>query len=216
MVVNKAGALVLLLLLAAGCSSGSPDSDPKATLLQAARRTLAADSFHIETVATYDGEDHRAELNYVAPDRFDVRSYGKGAAATVSIGRDRYDSDSEDVHRFYVSRSPCDVTIGEFVPALGAILYAKDVRFSRGNYTFTIDGDAEGEARIVEGYIASLTFRWELPHLKEGVVEHHTLSRFGDKDISIEAPPSGQVSPAPGPEDFPDVILVGGSPSSCP
>jgi hypothetical protein len=214
--LKKGAAMMLLLVLAAGCDGNSRSGDPKRALLRAARRTLAATSFHIETVATYEGEDHRAEGDYVAPDRFHMRSYGKGAAISISIGRDEYFSDSDKLNRFYVSRSPCDFTIGDVVPALATILFARDVRFSRGSYGFTIDGDAEGEARIANGYISSLSFRYSLPHLDERVEETHVLSRYGDDDISIEPPPAEQVLPAPGPEDFPDVIVVGGSPSACP
>jgi hypothetical protein len=211
---EMATALMLLLLLAAGCSGGSPGDDPKTALLRAARRTLAAKSFHIETVATYDGADHRAEVDYLAPDRIQMRSFGKGAAISIFIGRDFYSSDFEDLDRFFLSRSPCDVTIGQFVPALEAILYAEDVGLSRGSYTFTLDGETGGEARITDGYLSSLSFHYTLLHLDELVEEHHTLSRYGDDDISIEAPPAGQVSPEPGPEDV--IVVDEGSPPPCP
>lgn len=215
--LKRAVALTLLLLLAAGCSSGSLGGDPKATLLQAARRTLAAESFHIETVATYDGEDHRAQVDYVAPDRIHARSFGTGAATSIFIGRDLYSSFPEDLDRFIASRSPCDVTIGQFVPALEVILYAEDVGFSRGSYTFTTDSDAEGEARITDGYISSVSFRYALRHLDERVEEHHTLSRYGDVDITVEPPPPGQVTPESGLQNSPGVIVVNeGSPPPCP
>ena len=156
---------LLLVLLAVGCGGGSPSGDPKTALFNAVEQTLAAKSFHIESVLTYDGADHRGEVNYVAPDRFYMRGFGEGAAISISIGKDYYSSDFEDLDRFTVSRSPCAYTIRDFVPAIAAVLHAEDVRFGDGTYRFTIDGEGnhEGEARIDNGYLSSLSFRYTLP-----------------------------------------------------
>jgi hypothetical protein len=215
----RAVALTLLLLLATGCGEASPGGDPKTALVNAVEQTLAAESFHIESVLTYDGADHRGEINYVAPDRFYMRGFGEGAAISISIGKDYYSSAFEDLDRFTLSRSSCVYTIRDFVPAIAAVLHAEDVQFDDGTYTFTIDGegDHEGEARIDNGYLSSLSFRYTLPHSGDRVEEQDILSRYGDDDISIEPPPPGQVRPETGPEDFPDVIVVNeGSPPPCP
>lgn len=210
--------MVLFLLVAAGCSGSSPDADPATALLAATRRTLAAKSFHIESVLTYDGTDHRGEVDYVAPSRFFMRGYGEGATISIVIGKDYYASDSEHLDRFTVSRSPCEFSVGEFIPVLTRVLDVTDVSFDGRTYTFEMEGegDAEGEARIGNGYLTYLAVSSTPPRSDERGEERHAFSRYGE-DIAIEPPPAVQVSAESGPEDFPDVIVVDeGSPSPCP
>jgi hypothetical protein len=209
--------MLLFLLVASACSDGSPDGDPTPALLGATRRTLEATSFHIESVLTYDGADHRGEVDYVAPNRFSMRGYGEGATISIVIGKDYYASDFEQLDRFTVSRSPCEFGVGEFIPVLTRVLAATDVSFDGRTYSFEIEGgDAEGEARIGNGYLTHLAVSSTPPPSDERGGERHAFSRYGE-DIAIEPPPAAQVSAESGPEDFPDVIAVDeDSPSPCP
>ena len=197
------------------CSHGV-GREAETTLADAVERTLGASSLHIETVATYEGEDHEAEVEYVAPDR--VRLVLPFSEDSILIGKDQYFSEPDDPDRFLQMESPCVVTLDMAVPALAAVRDADDVRRVRGTFIFSTRGDPAigGEARIDDGYLVSLVLRYELPDLNQAVEERHTFSHYGD-DISIEPPPSSHVSPAPGPADFPGVIVIDqGSPPPCP
>jgi hypothetical protein len=190
--------------------------EAKTTLVNAVERTLGASSLRIETVATYEGEDHEAEVEYLAPDR--VRLVLPSSEESIFIGKDQYFSEPDEPDRFLQVESPCVVTLDMAVPALAAVRDAADVRRVGGAFIFSTSGEAAigGEARIDDGYLVSLVLRYELPDLNQAVEERHTLSHFGD-DVSIEPPPSSQVSPAPGPGEFPGVIVIDqGSPPPCP
>lgn len=197
------------------CSQGV-GREAKTTLAKAVERTLGASSLHIETVAIYDGEEHEAEVEYVAPDR--VRLVLPLSEESLFIGRDQYLSEPDESDRFLQVKSPCVVTLEMAVPALGAVREANDVRRVGSAFIFGTGGEAAigGEARIDDGYLVSLILRYELPDLNQTVEERHTFSHYGE-DISIEPPPARHVSPAPGPADYPDVIVIDqGSPSACP
>lgn len=197
------------------CSQGV-GREAKTTLINAVERTLGASSLHIDTVATYEGEDHEAQVEYVAPDR--VRLVLPFSEESIFIGKDQYFSEPDEPDRFLQVESPCVVTLDVAVPALAAIREAEDVRRVGGAFIFSTSGEAAigGEARIDDGYLVSLVLRYELPDLNQTVEERHTFSQYGD-DISIDPPPSSHVSSAPGPAEFPDIIVIDqGSPPACP
>jgi hypothetical protein len=73
--------------------------------------------------------------------------------------------------------------------ALAFARLAEDVHRVGNTYTFQMEGEGnpEGEARVEDGYLVSLTVRYDLPLLDARAEEQHTLSNFGS-DIRIEPP----------------------------
>jgi hypothetical protein len=208
----------MLLLLASACDEHEADTHAEKTLSQAVERTVAADSFHIDTVATYEGEAHEAEVDYVAPDRIRLAS-SPPSDVSLYIGQDMYFSEPDDPDRFLRLENPCETTVSFVVSALAVVQKAEDVRLVGGTYVFsTGDPTVSGEARVEDGLLSSLVVRYEIPvgDLIEHVEERHRFSRFGD-DLSIEAPAPEQVTHASGSVSAaPGVIVVDeGSPVTC-
>jgi hypothetical protein len=207
----------LFLVVAAACDQQEADTRAEQTLSQAVERTLAADSFHIDAVQTYEGKDHEGEVDYVAPDR--VRLTFPPSEESIFIGRDMYFSQLEQPDRFVWSESPCETTVDLAVAALAFVQEVDEVRLVGDTYVFSTAGEpaVSGEAHIEDGLLKSLLVRYEIPgDVDEQVVERHTFTRFGD-DISIEAPPPEQVTRESGSMGAaPGVIVVDeGSPVTC-
>jgi hypothetical protein len=203
-------ALACAIALAASCGGGSQDA--KATLLDAAERTRSAESFHVESEITLPEGTQRGEADYVAPDRF--RMQGVGASTTIHIGRDTY-VDAESPETFFHHEEPCDFGVETFFPALAFARLAEDVHRVGNTYTFQMEGEgnAEGEARVEDGYLVSLTVRYYLPLLDARAEEQHTLSNFGS-DIRIEPPLASQIEEEV-PQDGGIIIVDEGSPPDC-
>jgi hypothetical protein len=188
---------VSIALLASACSGEAQDMDPRATLIDAASRTLAARSFHVDSVLTYHGEEHQGEADYVAPDRFSMVGFGGQEAKSITIGRDNY-VDALDPGHFYAYRWPCDFRVETFFPTLGVVRFAEDVHLDGNTYVFTMEGEGEpeGEAQIENGYLVFLSLNSRLAAQAETVQERYAISDFGG-DIRIERPPASQVDAEP-------------------
>jgi predicted RNA-binding protein with TRAM domain len=188
---------VSIALLASACSGEAQDMGPRATLIDAASRTLAAKSFHVDSVLTYNGEEHQGEADYVAPDRFSMVGFGGQEAKSITIGKDNY-VDALDPGHFYAYRWPCDFSVETFFPTLGVVRLAKEVQLDGDTYEFTLEGEGEpeGEARIENGYVVFLSLSSSLAVEAERVQERYAISDFG-ADIRIERPPASQVDEEP-------------------
>jgi hypothetical protein len=203
---------ISIALFASACSGQAPDQDPRATLVDAARRTLAATSFHVESALTYGGEEHQGEADYVAPDRFSMVGFGGQGATTITIGRDNYVGALDPGH-FYAFRWPCDFRVETFFPTLGIVPLANDVHLDGDTYVFTTEGEGEpvGQARIEDGYVVSLSLTSRLAASDQRVEEQYAISDFG-ADIRIERPPASRV------EEQPESDVIGGGltiPTDC-
>lgn len=188
---------VSMALLASACSGEAQDRDPRVTLVDASRRTLAAESFHVDSVLTYHGEEHQGKADYVAPDRFSMVGFGGQEANSITIGRDNY-VDALDPGHFYAYRWPCDFTVETFFPSLSVVPLAKDVRLDGDTYVFTMEGEGEpeGEARIENGYVVFLSLSSRLAASDERVEERYAITDLG-ADIRIERPPANLVDEQP-------------------
>lgn len=203
--------LAFSLVLATSCAGGSQEA--KAALLDAAERTRSAESFHVESEITLPEGKQRGEADYVAPDRFRMQGFGEGASTTIHVGRDTY-VDAESPETFFHYKEPCDFGVETFFPALAFARLAEDVHRVGDTYTFQLEGEGnpEGEARVEDGYLLSLTVRYDLPLLDARAEEQHTLSNFGS-DIRIEPPLASQIEE--GPQDGGIITVDEGSPPDC-
>jgi hypothetical protein len=188
---------VSIALFAPACSGEPQDEDPRATLVDAARRTLAAKSFHVDAVLTSRGEEHQGEAEYVAPDRFSMVGFGGHEPRSITIGRDNY-VDAIEPRHFYAYRWPCDFSVETFFPTLGVVRFAEDVHLDGDTYVFTVAGEGEsgGEARIENGYVVTLSLSSRLADHNERVEERYAITDLG-AEIRIERPPPSQVDEQP-------------------
>jgi hypothetical protein len=217
--VRGAAAIVVLLGGMTGCEGGGRSFDATPALIAAVERTIASDSFHIETTQIVESQGtFHGDGDYIAPDRLSIFISGPGAATTIIIGRDHYVSEPERTDRFSHWRDPCSISIDVFIPALDLVRGATDVSASGETYVFRAEGslsEAEGEARVENGYLSSLRLRYEIPELGDQVEERWVFSRFGDADVTIEAPSEAQVINELV-EDVPSISTYEGSPAPCP
>lgn len=200
------------LALATSCTGGSQEA--KSALLNAAERTRSAESFHVESEVTLPEGKQRGEADYVAPDRFRMQGFGEGPSTTIHVGRDTY-VDAESPETFFHYEEPCDFGVETFFPALAFARLAEDVHRVGNTYTFQMEGEGnlEGEARVEDGYLVSLTVRYDLPLLDARAEEQHTLSAFGS-GIRIEPPPASQIEDE-GPQNGGIITVDEGSPPDC-
>jgi hypothetical protein len=208
---HRWAAIALGFGLAASCAGGSQEA--KSALLDAAERTRSAGSFHVESEVTLPDGKQRGEADYVAPDRFRLQGFGERASTTIHVGRDTYvDAGPETFFHF---KEPCDFGVETFIPALAFARLAENVHRVGDTYTFGMDGEGnlEGEARVEDGYLVSLTVRYDLLVVDGRAEEQHTLSDFGS-DIRIEPPRASQIEEE-GPQNGGIVTVDEGSPPDC-
>jgi hypothetical protein len=212
--VNLSRLLLVTLLAVVGCIREEASGPAKKALSRAVERTLSAESFHIETVATYEGKDHPAEVNYVAPDRIWLGD-ASSSEETIYIGHDMYLSAPGASHQFFHAHNPCGATIEFVVSALATAQEADEVRLVGDTYVFdTRDATVSGEARIDDGVLSLLVVHYPLAHLDEVVTERHTFSGFGE-EYTIEPPSPEQVLPTSDPTAAPGAVVQGGSAPPC-
>lgn len=205
---------LIILTLAACADVTTAEGPPPGTELHAAiQRTIDADSFRVDSQLTWNGEKHSGRGAYVAPDRFALLSLGPGAAKSIVVGRDYYVSDQNHFDRFSFWKSPCDVSLESFVPALSLALDASEVRLEEGMFVFEIDVTGRGTARIENGYLVFLSLRHKLQFVDQ-VDERYTFSGFG-AELQIEPPTSDQVRDKSLIEDTGPFDPYTGSPVRC-
>ncbi|HEX5936092.1 MAG TPA: hypothetical protein VFZ75_00145 [Actinomycetota bacterium] len=182
---------VLVTLLA--CGEQGPAGGPNATLAAAVDRTLAAQSFQVRLIVTDGPEQRVSQVEYAAPDRVRIRLRPSGE--TVWIAGDTYYATPNEPTRFVLVETACENALEVAVPALGILGHATDVRWNGPNLVFR-SGDGAGmtgQARIKDGYLASLLLRYRLPDVNRTLIEQYSFSRFGD-DISIVRPDASSIA----------------------
>jgi hypothetical protein len=199
------GLLVMLL----ACGEQRIDRGPNATLAAAVERTIGAESFRVRLTVTDGREQRVSQVEYAAPDRVRISLRPRGE--TVWIGGDTYYATPEEPNRFVLVETACENTLEVAIPALSVLRDVTDVRRNGPNLVFRSDDGAgmTGRARIVDGFLASLLLRYELPDVDRKVIERYSFSRFGDT-ISIARPDESSITAAQG------VDSNQGSPVPCP
>lgn len=197
-----------LLVLVACAEQGAPG--PDATLAAAAERTVGAESFHVRMTVSDGREQHESQVEYVAPDRVRITLSPRGE--TIWIGGDAYYATPERPGRSVLVETSCENPLQVAVPALDILSHATDVRRNGPNFVFrsTRDVAMTGQARVEDGYVASLLLRYRLPDVDRSVVERYSFSGFG-RSVSISRPDASSVrgaapnqgSPVPCPEEQP-------------
>jgi hypothetical protein len=194
------GFLVVLL----ACGEQGAAGGPNATLAAALERTLAAESFQVRLVVT-DGPERRvSRVEYAAPDRVRIRLRPSGE--TVWIAGDTYYATPNEPARFVLVETACENALEVALPALGILGHATDVRRNGPNLVFRSDDGVgmTGQARIEDGYLASLLLRYRLPDVDRTLIERYSFSRFGD-DISIGRPDASSIAQGAAPNQGPPV-----------
>lgn len=186
--VTGTTAIVFGLLLG-GCAEHAAvaDADPAVTLRRAVARTLDAKSFHIDGTIEFGDNEETGEIDYVAPDRFRSVEHGPGSTIRIVVGTDSYVSPGSG-YPFTVSHIP-EFSLVELVEPLGALRTADDVKLVGGSYRFTISDSigqvvGEGEARIEDGVLASVSVRF-------GSVELRMVFSDYGADFVIDPPKVG-------------------------
>jgi hypothetical protein len=190
--LRSAFALGLLATLLA-CADQGADRDPAVTLAAAVERTIDAESFQIRLILIDGRERLVSQVEYAAPNRVRIRLRPRGE--TVSIAGDTYFATPEEPNRFVLVKTGCENTLEAAVPALDIVRDATDVRRNGPILRFR-SGDfagITGQARLEDGYLASLLLRYKLPDVNRSVIERYSFSRFGDR-ISIRRPDASAVT----------------------
>jgi hypothetical protein len=190
--LRSALALGFLAMLLA-CGEQSADRVPAVTLAAAVERTIDAESFQVRLTLTDGRERLVSQFEYAAPDRVRMRLRPRGE--TVWIAGDTYYATPEEPNRFFLVETACENTLEVAVPALSIVRDATDVRRNGPIFVFR-SGDVAGftgQARLEDGYLASLLFRYKLPDISRNVIERYSFSRFGDR-ISIRRPDASLIT----------------------
>ena len=207
--LNAIVLIVAVALLGAGCTpalsttTGLGDGNPTEDLYSAARRTLAASSFHVDTsYRAVPGDSSSGTIDYQAPGRLHERSGSGGKAQElILIGQDFYLSNGSG--RFWLVAGK---SAGPSPPLvwLNFTERAQKVRFDGTTYRFEVppptpgvdrQASATGEARIGDGFIQSLSYRLEMT-TGEVLTLSFSFSAF-NSGITIDPPPSASIVPDP-------------------
>jgi len=182
---------VSFLLVLVACAEQGPPV-PDATLAAAAERTVGAESFRVRLTVTDGREQHESQVDYVAPDRVRIKLRPRGE--TIWIGGDAYYATPERPARFVLVETSCENPLQVAVPALDVLGHATDVRRNGPDFVFRSSRDVAmtGEARIEDGYVASLLLRYRLPDVDRTVIERYSFSGFG-RSTSIRRPDASSV-----------------------
>lgn len=198
--VGRSFALILLLV-AAGCGSGSEaaGSGDTADLHAAVDRTLAADSFHIELSSASPDAGGTASIDYNAPDR--IRTVFEDGTRSIIVGDTVYLSDFERPDHFLSSKRSGSAAADNLLLFLRAIREARPVNKIGDEFVATL-GDNEGTARVLvrDGYVVRLRMH---SGSGEGRLDAtYEFSRFGSAD-TVSPPPADTVSESPATAECP-------------